>query len=228
MINISSPNTEGLRELFAPSVLPGFLKSLKACVKGGVQPARQGQRQGQGIRQGQGQGIRQGQGQKEEIPLILKISPDESDKDFIRIMDQSLQEGIDGWCICNSSSEESLREIFLQTRTRAGLKMRNQTENQTRNPTRLKTGDQTGGQTGGVSGKLLANRSLHLLKKAKNWLEQRGVKDKLLLSCGGVLTAEDVLMRLEQGADLVQVYSALVFEGPGFFHSVFKELSSRS
>ena len=168
VINISSPNTKGLRELFAPSLLPGFLKSIKGCAKV----------------------------DDRNIPLILKLSPDETEEDFIRIMDQSLNEGIDGWCLCNSTNESALRDIFKA-------------------------------QAGGVSGKLLAKKSLKLLQKAKNWLDQKGAKDKLLISCGGVLTAEDVLERLQEGADLVQVYSALVFKGPGFFHSVFKELSSK-
>ena len=39
-------------------------------------------------------------------------------------------------------------------------------------------------------------------------------KKQLIVSVGGVLTVEDVWDRLEKGADLVQVYSALAFEGP--------------
>ena len=34
------------------------------------------------------------------------------------------------------------------------------------------------------------------------------------------MTAQDVFERLKEGAHLVQVYSALVFEGPSFFKSV--------
>ena len=76
-------------------------------------------------------------------------------------------------------------------------------------------------EKGGVSGKLLADRSLTLLKKLKGRGEA-ALSDKLIVSCGGVLTPEDVLERLKEGADLVQVYSALVFFGPWFFRSVFK------
>ena len=165
VINISSPNTEGLRELFGEKALPPFLKSLKEII------ARLNQK----------------------IPLILKLSPDE--KDFLRIIEQSIEAGIDGWCICNSTKERVIPHLFPER--------------------------------GGVSGKLLASQSLNLLKRLKAYINDNEVKDKLVISCGGVLTAQNVVERLQEGADLVQVYSALVFEGPGFFQSVFKELSSR-
>lgn len=40
------------------------------------------------------------------------------------------------------------------------------------------------------------------------------------MSVGGVLNGDDVAERLALGADLVQVYSALIFEGPTFFKQV--------
>ena len=72
---------------------------------------------------------------------------------------------------------------------------------------------------GGVSGKPLADSSKHLLKKTVQLLGEHK-KDKLIVSSGGCMTAQDVFERLKWGADLVQVYSALVFEGPHFFKKV--------
>ena len=46
---------------------------------------------------------------------------------------------------------------------------------------------------------------------------------KLLISVGGVMTAKDVFERLNLGAQLVQIYSALIFEGPTFFCQVAEE-----
>ncbi len=162
VINISSPNTEGLRDLFDKKTLPQFLKSIKGAM----------------------------QDLNLNTPLILKISPDETD--FLRIVDQSIEAGVDGWSVCNSTSERKIPGLFPKK--------------------------------GGISGKLLANKSLSLLKQLKKHLSRNRAVG-LVISCGGVLTAEDALERLEEGADLVQVYSALVFEGPGFFRSVFKKLS---
>ena len=129
-----------------------------------------------------------------KTPLILKVSPDEAH--LIQVIEQSLEEGIDGWCIANSTSRRPAPDGFPKQ--------------------------------GGVSGKPLTQRSLNLLKEVKKYLAQQGVSDKLLISCGGVFTPQDVLERLQAGAHLVQVYSALVFEGPGFFQSLFKKLSAKA
>jgi len=163
MINISSPNTKDLRTIFDENRLPHFLKSLKDLMKS----------------------------LNSKTPLILKISPDETD--FIRIVAQSVEAGIDGWCICNSTKKKSIPSLFPKQ--------------------------------GGVSGKLLAGQSLSLLKELNKYLSDRKIKNKLVVSCGGVLTAQDVLERLQEGANLVQVYSALVFEGPAFFQSVYQTVS---
>ena len=160
VINISSPNTKNLRELFEDRSLSPFLKILKETTDQ-VSPDK---------------------------PLILKISPDLEDSQFFRVIDCSLGAGMDGWCLCNTTVQRPVKNLFPEQ--------------------------------GGVSGKLLAERSLTLLKNLKQHLGS--TPDKLIISCGGVLTPEEVLERLNEGANLVQVYSALVFNGPLFFRSVFK------
>ena len=65
---------------------------------------------------------------------------------------------------------------------------------------------------GGLSGKPLKRRSLEVLRLLK---EQVG--DQLaLISVGGVTTAQDVQDRLDAGANLVQGYSAFIYEGPAW------------
>lgn len=76
--------------------------------------------------------------------------------------------------------------------------------------------------TGGVSGRPLSEKSKQLLKATIEYLGPRR-EDKLIVSVGGVMTSQDVFERLEMGADLVQVYSTLVFEGPFFFKKVFQD-----
>lgn len=77
-------------------------------------------------------------------------------------------------------------------------------------------------QEGGVSGLPLKEKAIWSLEKV---LEATGNERSSLLvvSCGGVMTASDVFDRLNRGADLVQVYSALVFNGPGFLKEVALE-----
>lgn len=74
---------------------------------------------------------------------------------------------------------------------------------------------------GGVSGSFLNERSLEVLKNTVSHLGVRK-KDRLIVSVGGVMSPEDVQERLDSGADLVQVYSALIFHGPNFFKQVYK------
>lgn len=69
-------------------------------------------------------------------------------------------------------------------------------------------------EQGGVSGAFLKPFSIQSLKTAVKHFSSG--KKPLLVSVGGILSPEDVKERLDLGADLVQIYSALVFEGPGF------------
>ncbi len=72
---------------------------------------------------------------------------------------------------------------------------------------------------GGMSGAPLAALSLKALETAVNVCAKEKTK-KMIISAGGVMTAGDVFERINCGADLVQAYSALIFEGPTFFRKV--------
>ena len=158
VINISSPNTKNLRQLFDPDFFEPFLNQISAC-RGRLNPS---------------------------LPLLLKMSPDLPEEQFLNLITISKNK-VDGWVICNTSAEQN--SSFPQR--------------------------------GGVSGRPLAQKSKHLLKKTVQLLGD-SKKDKLIVSSGGCLSAQDVFERMEWGADLVQVYSALVFKGPSFFKKVYQ------
>jgi dihydroorotate dehydrogenase len=162
VINISSPNTKGLRELLKPERLKGFLQPILAA------RPRSG------------------------APVLLKLSPDLEDHELAAVLDISFELNIDGWVLTNTS--QGLRE---------GLKF----------PVE-----------GGVSGRPLNERSLELLKRTILLLGGRR-EGRLVISVGGVMSAKDVEERLVAGADLVQVYSALIFEGPYFFRKVARQVA---
>jgi dihydroorotate dehydrogenase len=73
---------------------------------------------------------------------------------------------------------------------------------------------------GGLSGRFLAPLSIKALEQAA--LIKAKKSDFLLISVGGILEPEDIRRRLELGADLCQIYSALVFKGPSFGKEVAK------
>jgi dihydroorotate dehydrogenase len=67
------------------------------------------------------------------------------------------------------------------------------------------------GTAGGLSGEVLRERSFEVLREVATELFGRC----LLVSVGGIGTADEAYRRLRHGASLVQVYTALVYQGPG-------------
>lgn len=170
VLNISSPNTEGLRELLKPQNLRSFLEPI---VKANIE-------------------MTGSKDPEQATPILLKISPDIAIDELREIIETSLDLKISGWILTNTSM--GMRE---------GLKFP---------------------QEGGVSGRPLAQKSKELLLATIDILGDRR-QGKLIVSTGGAMSAEDVFERLRMGADLVQVYSALIFNGPLFFRQVAEKAS---
>lgn len=81
--------------------------------------------------------------------------------------------------------------------------------------------------TGGLSGEFLRKRSVEILNLVVKHLgPNKG--DHLVISAGGVINANDIRQRRDCGADLVQTYSGLVFQGPSFFSNSLNQLRSAS
>ena len=167
VVNISSPNTTGLRDLLKPENLRPFLKT--------VLEARDRS--------------------AGKTPLLLKLSPDLEPQDLASGVRTGVELGVDGFIATNTTLAREQGLDFPKE--------------------------------GGVSGRPLASRSIDCLKSVISHLgqERRG---KLVISAGGVMTPDDVFERLRMGADLVQVYTALVFHGPNFFRDVSRAALSRS
>lgn len=73
---------------------------------------------------------------------------------------------------------------------------------------------------GGLSGRVLRERSFELLRAVAPRIFGRG----LLVSVGGIESGDEVYRRLRAGAGLVQIYTALAFEGPGIVGRLLAEL----
>ena len=63
-------------------------------------------------------------------------------------------------------------------------------------------------ETGGLSGKPLAQKSLEILKYIRKHTTLP------IISVGGIFTSDHVLERLDAGANLIQIYTGLIYEGP--------------
>jgi dihydroorotate dehydrogenase len=135
--------------------------------------------------------------QGRNVPLLLKVAPDLHDADIDAIADLALELGLSGIIATNT------------TITRDGLT--------TPRPEVEALG------SGGLSGAPLRERSLQVLKRLRSRVGDRLV----LVAAGGIENAEDAWQRILAGASLVQIYSALIYEGPSLPGRIAQGLAER-
>lgn len=159
VVNVSSPNTPGLRDLQAVDSLRPILERVRRALDESVK--------------------------KRRVPLLVKIAPDLADDDVRSVAELALELGLDGIIATNT------------TISRAGLHSP---------PAAVESAG-----VGGLSGAPLKERSLAVLRLLAEHTHGR----LTLISAGGIETAAEARERLAVGATLVQVYSAMIYEGPG-------------
>lgn len=167
VVNVSSPNTPGLRALQRPERLRGVLEAVLAAAG--------------------------------DLPVLVKVSPDETDAALTGIARVAVEVGIAGIIATNT------------TVRRQGLGLRSA------------DADVAAAGEGGLSGAPLRARALRVLDLLA--AETRG--RLVLVSSGGVESAADVWNRLLAGASLVQVYTGLVYEGPLWIRHLNRGLERR-
>ena len=166
VINISSPNTPGLRTLQGPEPLKELLDRTLAA------------RDSVSVENGY-------------TPLLLKIAPDLTDEDKSDIAGVALDSGIDGIVISNTTIER---------------------------PETLKDARRV--ETGGLSGRPLFEMSTRALSEM--YLATNGKIP--LVGVGGIEDGKGAYEKITHGASLVELYSALVYEGPGLVNKIKREL----
>ncbi len=165
-VNVSSPNTPGLRQLQGGNYLSHLLKTL--------------QTEGQQLA---------GQHAIKPRPLLLKIAPDLAWAELDSILQAAQDTEANGIIATNT------------TISREGLVSGNRAE------------------TGGLSGRPLQAKSNAIIAYIT---KQMG--DKLpIIGVGGVFNKADVQAKLDAGAVLVQLYTGLVYEGPGIARRILSK-----
>lgn len=138
------------------------------------------------------------------VPLFVKIAPDLHDDDVRQVAELALELGLDGLIAVNTTIVRP--DELLTDRSRL---------------------EQIG--PGGLSGPILADRALQvldILDAHRHGTGPDGQQHRLaLISAGGVRTSADVRTRLEHGADLVQGFTSLVYEGPSWPGRISRELA---
>ena len=157
VVNVSSPNTPGLRNLQAVQRLEPLLKAVRS---------------------------RADEITAAHVPLLVKIAPDLTDEDVLEVADLAVALGLDGIVATNTTiSREGLASPDVQVEA-AGA--------------------------GGLSGPPLRERATEVIRL----LRGRVGPEMTLIGAGGITTVEDAHERLDAGADLLQAYTAFVYEGP--------------
>mgnify|MGYP000924653284 CR=1 FL=1 len=169
VVNISSPNTPGLRALQARETVRALMQAVIEARARSV--GESGRRP----------------------PLWVKIAPDLDDAGLADVAEEALATGVDGIVLGNTTV--------------------------TRPPT-LRSVHRT--RPGGLSGRPL--KSLAAERLAALYRITGGRIP--LIGCGGIESGADAYARLRAGASAVQLYSALVYHGPGLAERIKRELAA--
>jgi dihydroorotate dehydrogenase len=127
-------------------------------------------------------------------PILLKIAPDLNNNQLDEIIELVAETKIDGVIASNTST------------TRNNLKASNRLLKEIGN--------------GGLSGQPIKELSTKVIK----YLAQNSNKAFPIIGVGGIHSAEDALEKIEAGADLVQIYTGFIYEGPGLIKKINKAL----
>jgi dihydroorotate dehydrogenase len=166
VVNVSSPNTPGLRELQEKEPLERLLNTVKAL--NATKPVAR--------------------------PILLKIAPDLEASQLDDIIQILKSTRIDGVIATNTTlSRDNLRTADVEL-ARIGA--------------------------GGLSGQPLARRSTEVIRYLRAGLGP----DFPIIGVGGIMSADDALGKLAAGADLLQVYTGFIYEGPAFVKQLAKAI----
>ena len=167
VINISSPNTPGLRALQVRAQIEELLARVQEFRRRGTAGLRP--------------------------CLLVKVGPDLDEAEVRDIAEVALATGIDGLIIGNTTVAR---------------------------PATLKSPDRNA--PGGLSGKPLFAPSTACLAAMYRFTGGRIP----IVGCGGIASGADAYAKIRAGASLVQLYSALVFQGPGLVGRIKRELAA--
>lgn len=169
-VNISSPNTPGLRDLQAPAALDELL--------GRVMAAR-------------AERVAAGAPRR---PIVVKVAPDVAEADVPAIAERLVAHDVDMIAVSNT------------TLARHGLQ-----------------DQKTAKETGGLSGRPLFHRSTAML--ARFYVATGGKVP--IIGIGGIDSGETAAAKMEAGASLIQLYTGLIYEGPGLIGRIKGHLAER-
>lgn len=162
VVNVSSPNTPGLRELQEKEPLTRLLNELQTKNRAQTAPK----------------------------PILLKIAPDLTDSQLDDIADIVRETGLAGVIATNTTISRNGLNTSEASVTAIGA--------------------------GGLSGAPVRARATEVIR----YLRQKLGKGVVIIGVGGIDSAESAREKTSAGADLVQLYTGLIYKGPGLVKEV--------
>jgi len=169
-VNVSSPNTPGLRELQEKESLRKILRHLQ-MINNAKSVAR---------------------------PILLKIAPDLTIQQIDDVINLALEIKLDGIVATNTTINRYGLATHEQELTHIGA--------------------------GGVSGKPLQKKSTEIVK----YIHEKTNGAIPIIASGGIFTAADAKEKIDAGADLVQVWTGFIYEGPMIVRKILQPHSNKS
>lgn len=169
-VNISSPNTPGLRDLQAKAALDDLLKRVLAARDAQTAQARK------------------------KLPVFLKIAPDLTEADLDDIAASVLDAKADGLIVSNTTLSRTAVAVHKNAK-----------------------------EAGGLSGAPLFERSTIVLAK----MRQRVGPALPIIGVGGITDAATAIAKMQAGATAMQLYTGLIYGGPGLIAQMLREMIGR-
>ncbi len=167
-INVSSPNTPGLRLLQQAAELAPLLAGVTTALAE----------------------------QPKKPPILLKIAPDIEPEALADIIALAKEHGLLGLIISNTTMS---RPPGVSAKLAA--------------------------EAGGLSGAPLFSLSTHILKTAFMLKQKLNAPELLLVGVGGIMTGADAVAKMRAGANLIQIYTGLVYRGPVLIAEIIEALT---
>lgn len=133
-----------------------------------------------------------------ERPILLKIGPDRTTEGLDEVIEVIEKSGIDGVIATNTATDRSNLTTSKERLSEIG--------------------------NGGLSGQPLKQRSTEVIR----YLAEKSNKAFPIIGVGGIHSAEDAIEKIEAGADLVQVYTGFIYEGPKLVKQINKAILKAS
>lgn len=128
------------------------------------------------------------------MPVVVKFSSDLDKPTLLQLLRICDDQGVNGYMACNTSSDRENLATAKKQLNKIG--------------------------NGGLSGRPLVPKSVRMIR----WISEATDGQKPIIGVGGIDCFDTALKMLRAGADLLQVYTGLIYEGPGLIKSINKSL----